>query len=352
LSNNPGGLCSPGFSISGYILLMWLAIIAYASDCDELATADSQRNRLLQSALTSTDPGPWRSSEQPWRLTMTSTCEWADTLAPGCLRAPTCVLLHGQDRLATISTASPQARALELARLTGRWDCAPARGRDCATQAQEAEDARLMTVVAALSEAGAPAQLAQRQWFSYRDSGCEAEATRSAGEPDDWSRAACAATLAHRRTELLTALAATDPSVGPLVEDARFKAAERGASGGRAWQRWLEEAQGDTPRAELFVLLREALEARADGAALPVLAQTEAWGRCEAPGSAECVAAVRAETGALREVEVGATSVSEAWLRAERSWRTRWCSPLVPLQADLCEAAIDWVVVEALEVPR
>jgi uncharacterized protein YecT (DUF1311 family) len=331
---------------------MWFAILAHASECEELATSDSQRIRLLQAALTEADPGPWRSTEQPWRSTMTSTCEWADTLAPGCTRAPTCVLLHGQDRLATISTAAPQARTLELARLTGRWDCAPEQGRACATQAQEAEDARLMAVVAALSEAGAPVQLAQRAWFSYRDSGCEAEASVLPPERADWSRAACAAILAHRRTELLSALASTDPSVGPLVEGARFQEAERRARP-RAWQRWLEEVEerSGAPRPELIGLLREVLEARADGAALPALTQTEAYARCEGQDLTACAAAIRAETGARREVEVGATGVSQGWLRAEQSWRGRWCGTLQPPQADLCQSAIDWIVLEALETP-
>jgi uncharacterized protein YecT (DUF1311 family) len=258
------------------------------------------------------------------------------------------VLLHEGDRLATISTTAPQARALELARLTGRWDCAPSQGRACATEAQEAEDARLMTVVTALADAGASVQLAQRQWFSYRDSGCEAEASVLPAEQADWSRAACAAILAHRRTELLSALASTDASVGPLVEGARLEAAERAARGGRLWQRWLEEAQGDPPSAELLAGMREVLEARADRAALPALAQTDAYERCEDKASAECIAAIRAETGARREVEVGAVGVSEEWQRAERSWRARWCDPLEPLQADLCHASIDWLVLEAL----
>lgn len=315
--------------------------------------ASFESTRSLSSTISEIDPGPWRSTEASWRAVVEATCGWADQLvvAPGCPIAVSCVRLHGEDRLATLSAASPSARAIELARTTGRQSCSPSSEDGCAEEARRTEDARLKVVVSALAVPGSPLVEAQRQWFSYRDTGCEAEA-QLALTSSGWARDACAAVLSRRRVEVLSALASADPSVSLQVSAARMRAAEDALRGGHPWRSWLAQV-APAPDGPLLALLTELLEARADGAGAPSLGETSAAARCADQRSAECASAIRAETRAERDVEVGASSLPPASLRSERIWRQRWCGSLQGKEADLCEAGIDQVVTAAvLSMPR
>jgi hypothetical protein len=214
------------------------------------------------------------------------------------------------------------------------------RGPECADRARAAEEQRLRVVVEALDGRGLDPRDPHRYWLAYRDLACEAEAQPS---PDPgFTRDACSAVLAHRRAEeLVELLAASSPADLEPVAEARLRAADREAGGSRAWHRWTDQVA--TPGAEAVApvreQVREALEARADGALYPPLLATRAWGRCAEPGSEACLAEVRAETRAQRDA-VAPPLEDE---RLERRWRRRWCGRADPA----CEATIDLLVRDA-----
>jgi hypothetical protein len=235
-----------------------------------------------------------------------------------------------ESRLESMSPAGPDAWSAELVRWTGRIACTRASGPGCANDARAAADDRLMNVVRVLDGRGFGPVDAQRYWLGYRDQLCAAHA-ESAGEDAAFTRAACEAVTSTRRVDVIADLVASAaPDLADLV--ARTRLAEIGGEG--AWRRWLDEVgpTGIEP-------LRRAAEAREDGAVFPDLLATQAWSRCDAPGSPACWAAVAAETRARRD------AVAPPLDAAERRLRHRWCGD--PATAAACEAAVDLVVAEA-----
>src|SRR5262249_47291229 len=148
-------------------------------------------------------------------------------------------------------------------------------------------------------------------------------------------QASCEAVRTVRRAEVLAGLATVaDPAVADPLSRARLEHAARALHpAGRAWSRWLTE-RGDAP--ELRDRVREAVEARTDGAIDPAVLDTRAWSACTAPGSADCWAAVSAETHAARN----AFAPPLATEAAEREWRDRWCHHGEDADRAACEASI------------
>ncbi|MEZ4235851.1 MAG: hypothetical protein R3F59_06750, partial [Myxococcota bacterium] len=159
---------------------------------------------------------------------------------------------------------------------------------------------------------------------------CDAEAV-AAGAQGDASRAACGAVLAARRAELLAALVqAADPALAAALAEARYEAAAHALGRRRApLQRWREAH----PAA--LELLRQAAEARADGAWFPPLVATDAFQACTAPDAA-CWRTVRAA--------LGPRPADPPDLAA---WRSTWCADLPADRAEACEAEVDLIAAGA-----
>lgn len=332
---------------SGHAGPMWWVAIAGAAECEGLdpklpCACEQQRAQQVGAALASAGSGTARRlSEAAWKRSAQSTCAWVERFAPagGCATT-TCVRQVTEDRLATVSSTAPGARAADLQRVTGRT-CAEG-DKSCATAARTAEEERLVAVVEALAHLGLPAVDAQRDWHVYRDGACDAEAVAGAPDGGAWTRAACGAVLAARRTDVLATLASLrDPETASLIDDVRWKTAYGGLRPRtHPWADWLR-AEGDDPSAR--ALIREAVEARVDGALFPPLVSTESWSRCTDPSALACIREVHRETRA--QLDLLRTSGAAPESPEETAWRRGWCGDR-PDDAtrEACEAEIDWIV--------
>ena len=286
------------------------------SVCAEAASAG-----VMSAALAERSEGQVaRLSDAAWSVHLRDTCAWIGGLAAEvdrtCMTA-VCVRRVTEARLAAVVSTAPAARAADLRTTTGR-ECGPTDRRGCAPDAAAAEDERLARLMAALDDAGWAAGDAERSWFVYRDGACAAEAV-GAGPDADWSRAACAAVLAARQTELVADLVRTArPELGAILDRERYDLALRGVRPRVPWEAWAREVGPSTLDA-----LREAAEARADGAWLPPLL-------AEARGCATldetCWAEVRAR-GPISEVP----------------WREAWCGRMFGPRRAACDAEVDWI---------
>lgn len=337
---------------------MWWVAVAWGSECEGLepklaCACEEQRVRMVNGTLATAGAGAVRRlSESAWRSSAESTCAWVegfgatdDTGIDRCVRTTTCVRLVAEDRLVTVSSSSPGARAADLQRVTGRT-CAEG-DKACATDARTAEEERLAAVVEALDRRDLAPVQAQRDWHVYRDGSCDAEAVSGDEDKIGWARAACGAVLAARRTELLATLAAFhDPEVAAAVEDARWRAAfARLRPRSHPWEDWLRAA-GDPPA--IRALVREAVEARVDGALFPPLVSSQTWARCVSPTAPGCVEAVHAETRA--RLEALRPTIPEPWADAEADWRDGWCgSRAAGGPREACEAEVDLIVSAAVQ---
>lgn len=300
---------------------------ALASPCpgpdDARCSCEQARTREVAEALDGWERSPiGEATRGQWVQVAEATCNWAAGLSatPSCVPTATCVRALTESRLGSLATTTPAARARDLARWTGRVDCVPAAGPACALEARGVEFDRLNRLVDALERYGWSPREAQRHWLAYRDAACEAEAE---GSPDPaWSRAACEVVLTVRRADILTELVdAVGPELSAQVADAR-------APLGRVERRWLRSV-GDGPAARNAV--REALEARADGAVYPPVLDTHAAAGCSLDDDA-CVDAIAVEAAAARSgLPVDAR---------ERALRRHWCAPDEPV----CAATVDLVV--------
>jgi hypothetical protein len=323
--------------------VIW-AVAALAADCD--CACQEARARSASRAVEALEgSGGGGASAGSWRTTAAATCAWAESIARDpvetCLPTASCVRMLAETRLATLSAVSPAARAADLAHLTGRFDCRPDAGAACAIDARRAEEQRLFALVRALTELRLDPHDAQRYWLGYRDGACVDE-SRDPVDDQAWAQAACEAVRTHRRVELLAGLASVAaPAERDTIERARLDEAARELPGhGRPWNRWLARVDQVEPAR---VATRRAIEARADHALFPPLLETRAWSSCATPGSAECLAAVRAETRARRD-RVAPPLEAEP---EERSWRARWCGRGSDQDAVACQAALDLVVESA-----
>ena len=118
--------------------------------------------------------------------------------------------------------------------------------------------------------------------------------------------------LAARRIDVLATLGAFhDPRAAAAIEEARWREAYTHLRPRqRPWEDWLE-AVGDD--AAIRRLVREAVEARVDGALFPPLVSTHSWARCVDPTALSCIEAVHAETKA--RLDTVRSSIPPAWSR-------------------------------------
>lgn len=352
---------------------MWLLLCAAASAADDPAPvtegAPSDRCAALRTShsaavLSELEPSALARQTGPaWRAVATATCAWARALplagAGACDVTAYCATRSTEDRLAMLASPSPAARAADLLRTTGRW-CPPEGDVGCAEIAREREEERLAAVVDAVARSDGGVRAAQRVWFAYRDAACDAEGLM-AGDGLAWSRAACGAALAARRTELLADLvgAAADRELVERIGKERLSTAARDVRPrGRAWEDWLRLVTSalapDDGADRVRGLVRELVEARADGAVFPPLVSTGAFERCAPPfvgepyGDAACWLTLRTETEARRDgaVDRAAERYTRPAEAAEAAWRSDWCAG-APTEA--CASGIDWVVSVAAE---